>query len=144
MGEIYRRMGFVIIWLGYEGAEVKEHFAWLSFNGTPEKKNYRRGEFHGEDIQRGLTYLRYCGWFQRAWTFQEICFANKATVQTGSEQIDWDTLVSRWNKAIPPRSTAITSPRFQYDDYRDLSRELHFIEETKRDKYDLLFLLRSI
>lgn len=146
MGEIYKSVGSTIVWLGYEGKEVKKLFAYLSLHGSPRKKNHLLGkfEFCHEEIQRGLTYLRYCGWFERAWTFQEICLSQRATLQTGLEKIGWKRFVSGWNKVFGLGETSPFLGSVWFDDWRNLDREVQFIQQTKKGEYDLLFLLRAI
>lgn len=91
-------------------------------------------DFQGRDIQDGLTFVRHCGWFSRAWTFQEICLARHAVLQAGSQQIDWITLATGWQPALLVR----------FDDWRNALREINFVERVRHESSDLLLLLRSI
>jgi hypothetical protein len=92
-------------------------------------------KFDREKVQEGLTFLRYCGWFQRAWTFQEICLARHAIVQAGNQKIDWNTIASGWQRV---------TGKAMFNDYRNIWREIRFVEMARHDACDLLLLLRSI
>ncbi|KAL2066703.1 hypothetical protein VTL71DRAFT_2775 [Oculimacula yallundae] len=100
VGEIYSGVGSVIARLGPEGELVAELF---------HNDNYEM-----ERIDDGLTFMHRCGWFQRAWTFQEICPV------AGKEFIS------------------------ENDNNQHLAREIRFIDGVQRRERDLLFLLLCI
>lgn len=85
-------------------------------------------------VQRGLTFLQHCGWFQRTWTFQEIVLARNASVRCGNSEIPWEDFSAGWRSAIIR----------QYKDWRDIRRETGFIEQARLQKADLLFLFRCV
>lgn len=84
MGDIYRSVGSVIVWLGPFGNKVKDLFTALS-QASSVHRNLDTLELDSRwySIQEGFTLLRRCGWFSRAWTFQEICQARSAVVRAG-------------------------------------------------------------
>lgn len=86
-------------------------------------------------IQTGLTYLRYCGWFDRVWTFQEICLARKAVIQAGVHQLDWEKFSPGWHW--------IAMNDHMFDDRRHTYAKMSLINDNRCNTGTLLDLLRS-
>jgi hypothetical protein len=158
MGNIYRSMGCVIVWLGDYEKEVAALFGAFSDYGRGESPeiawSVRNSRIHIagsyeepepqypiEDLQHGLTFLRGCGWFNRVWTFQEICLARRAIVMAGTLELDWDTFNKGWD--------LIAARENQFDDRRHTAWKLELIESARHesarnDGGNLLKLLRTV
>lgn len=85
-------------------------------------------------MQPGLTFIRYCEWLDRVWTFQEIFLARNAIVRVGNEQIDWKVLNRGWDFLLNAR----------FDDHKHTREKFQFIETTRSGTDNLLYLLRTV
>ncbi|KAI0449350.1 heterokaryon incompatibility protein-domain-containing protein [Xylaria acuta] len=97
MGTIYQRARRVIIWLG-EADEFTD-LAWralleasapASSTVVSELEARLAGMSDLEDIWLSLHNLGQREWFYRAWTFQELYLARRATVVCSDYEMDWD------------------------------------------------------
>ena len=93
-------------------------------NSTLPIMENRTPKFDSRHIQHGSTYMRYCGWFDRVWTFQEVVLAQHCVVRSGADQIDWHLLWRYWHKSWKVR-------RGRVDDVKDAPRHLKVVHDTK-------------
>ncbi|KAH3987795.1 hypothetical protein HBH70_005710 [Parastagonospora nodorum] len=137
MGDIYKSMGSVIAWLGSEGERVATLFKTLADCAKNNKLHYRWGFSEEEEdtlysVEAGVTYVRYCGWFDRVWTFQEICLARHAKLIVGTQSLDWETFTTGWKHL------------YGFEHTRHITAKLNNIAIVRTDGGNLLQLLKSV
>jgi len=136
MGDIYKSMGSVIAWLGSEGERVATLFQTLVDCASNKKLHYRWGLSEDEDplysVGAGITYVRHCGWFDRVWTFQEICLARHATLVVGTQRLDWATFTTGWKYL------------YGFEHTRHITAKLDHIAAVRDHGGNLLQLLKAV
>ncbi|KAF2967054.1 hypothetical protein GQX73_g6518 [Xylaria multiplex] len=111
MGTIYQRARRVIIWLG-EADEFTD-LAWRTLleassptqstaTNDLEVRLAETGDL--EDIWLSIHNLGQREWFYRAWTFQELYLAQRATVLCSTYEMDWD----KFHQALDRLATFLT------------------------------------
>jgi hypothetical protein len=176
MGQIYVGATEVIVWLGNEmvAADVEYLFYQLAKSTRDAVRCTDCGEVDGHlsncpicpiypldareqryKLYRLLSEVRCNAWFQRMWTFQEICLTDRATVHLGAGSMSWeefiDGLISYFGRTPDDHWLAelkwITSHMGKFGENANLTRLLRATCRRKahepRDKiYALLGLLR--
>lgn len=136
MGDIYRNMGSVITWLGSEGERVATLFKTLVDCASNNKLHHRWGLSEDVDplcgVETGVTYVRHCGWFDRVWTFQEICLARHATLVVGTQRLEWETFTAGWKYL------------YGFEHTRHITAKLNNIATVRNDGGNLLQLLKAV
>ncbi|KAK6439686.1 hypothetical protein LTR95_004106 [Oleoguttula sp. CCFEE 5521] len=131
MGRIYSAVGLVIAWLGPSepNNDMSPLFPFLQDYSWPHEY------WPNSAVRDCFSDLESRDYFDRAWTFQELCVARRAVVQIGDNSIEWSTLVAQWS--------IVTNAAI--NDTHHVWVRLQEIKKAQLARHpSLLFLLRSI